>query len=151
MKGHRITRQEAEKLLQNDVIGVISTQFGVRLPKSITQVIIDTKDGFVLANRAELEKEGHLFPIPDEQVAIDWASARAQGDLTCSDAIRNMLQTENPHVQETAFEFGISVAAAEKILYLRERSRWTQEKEDELIRLARSGEELPGVMRGEDS
>lgn len=45
--------------------------------------------------------------------------------------------------------FDISLSDAGLIQYLRTRSRWTQEKEDELIRLAKAGEELPNVLAGE--
>lgn len=38
---------------------------------------------------------------------------------------------------------------ASKIVYLRGRSRWTQEKEDELVRLDLAGEPVPFVYDGE--
>lgn len=43
----------------------------------------------------------------------------------------------------------VSLHTAGLIQYLRSRSRWTQEKEDELVRLDQAGEELPNVLAGE--
>ena len=43
------------------------------------------------------------------------------------------------HIEEMAAKLGISLACAHNIFYLRERSRWTQDLEDELIRLHKEG------------
>lgn len=43
---------------------------------------------------------------------------------------------------ELAHELGISEDHAEQVHYLRSRSRWTQELEDELIRMGKCGEPL---------
>ena len=48
-------------------------------------------------------------------------------------------------INKLAREFDISVPDANHVYYRRTRSRWTQEKEDYLIRLARVGEELPSI------
>lgn len=44
---------------------------------------------------------------------------------------------------------GVSAEAAAKIAYLRTRSRWTQEKEDQLIKLDKAGQRLPHVYDGD--
>lgn len=46
-------------------------------------------------------------------------------------------------------ELGIPEGSAGDIWYLRTRSRWTQEKEDQLIKLAKEGKPLPNVLAGE--
>ncbi len=43
------------------------------------------------------------------------------------------------YVEELAQELNISVACANDVYYLRSRSRWTPDKETELIRLHREG------------
>lgn len=47
---------------------------------------------------------------------------------------------------EEAEKLGVTRNFAEGILYFRERSRWTQRAEDELIRMFRAGERLPNMM-----
>ena len=51
--------------------------------------------------------------------------------------------------ESIAEEFGISIGQASNIRYLRTRSRWTQEKEDYLIKLAQENKELPNVFAGD--
>jgi len=51
--------------------------------------------------------------------------------------------------QKLASDLGISMNASSLILYLRTRSRWTQEKEDHLIMLDKEKKELPNVLAGE--
>jgi hypothetical protein len=45
-------------------------------------------------------------------------------------------------------ELGVSTQCAGYVQYLRTRSRWTQEKEDQLIELDKKGQELPNVLSG---
>ena len=47
------------------------------------------------------------------------------------------------YCDKVAEELGVNYMAACDIVYLRGRSRWTQEKEDYLIKLAKEGKELP--------
>jgi lysophospholipase L1-like esterase len=49
-------------------------------------------------------------------------------------------------IEKEAEELGIPIGAMSDVWYLRSRSRWTQEKEDYLIRLARKGKQLPNMM-----
>lgn len=58
-------------------------------------------------------------------------------------------ESQEEYIETIAKELGVSAAAAGDIAYLRTRSRWTQEKEDTLIALAKEGEPLPNVMAGE--
>jgi len=51
--------------------------------------------------------------------------------------------------KELSAELGISWSCANKIQYFRTRSRWTQEKEDELIFLDKTGMPLPCVFDGD--
>lgn len=44
------------------------------------------------------------------------------------------------HIETVAQELGIDYGAADDIVYLRQRSRWTQEKEDKLIAMAKAGD-----------
>ena len=53
---------------------------------------------------------------------------------------------QNKLIDEEAKKLGISVGAMSDVWYLRSRSRWTQEKEDYLIRLAKDGKDLPFIM-----
>ena len=62
------------------------------------------------------------------------------------DQLQDSMIEEEKRIAE---EFSISKKAASAILYLRSRSRWTQEKEDHLIRLDKNGEELPNVLAGD--
>ncbi len=49
------------------------------------------------------------------------------------------------YIEELSRKLGISFDAAGDIWYLRGRSRWTQEKEDYLILLAKNGKPLPNM------
>lgn len=53
------------------------------------------------------------------------------------------------YVEEFAEENSLTSDQARNILYLRSRSRWTQEKEDTLFQLAREGRPFPNVLAGE--
>jgi len=55
----------------------------------------------------------------------------------------------NQEIEKLANELGISIDCASSILYLRSRSRWTQENEDMLISLDKSDQPLPNVYSGE--
>ena len=55
----------------------------------------------------------------------------------------------NQEIEKLANELGISIDCASSILYLRSRSRWTQENEDMLISLYKSDQPLPNVYSGE--
>jgi len=50
------------------------------------------------------------------------------------------------YIGDVAKELGINEDAANDIVYLRGRSRWTQEKEDYLVKLAKEGKPLPNIM-----
>lgn len=52
-------------------------------------------------------------------------------------------------ISEEANKLGIAFLDMSTIWYLRSRSRWTQEKEDHLIKLAQEGKPLPNVLAGE--
>lgn len=49
------------------------------------------------------------------------------------------------YIEKTSQELGISFGDASDIIYLRSRSRWTQEKEDYLLSLAKQGKPLPNM------
>ena len=49
-------------------------------------------------------------------------------------------------VNEISELFGVSDLLDSCILYLRQRSRWTQALEDQLIQMAHDGEELPNMF-----
>ena len=50
------------------------------------------------------------------------------------------------YTAEEAEKLGVDVGAMSDILYLHTRSRWTQEKEDYLIKLVKEGKPLPNIM-----
>ena len=52
----------------------------------------------------------------------------------------------NNLITEEADKLGIPYGAMSDIFYLRTRSRWTQEKEDYLIKLTREGKDFPNMM-----
>jgi SOS response regulatory protein OraA/RecX len=47
--------------------------------------------------------------------------------------------------KETAEELEVDDAFASAIVYLRSRSRWTQELEDKLIQMCKNGESVPNM------
>jgi hypothetical protein len=47
------------------------------------------------------------------------------------------------YTQEIAEEFGVSLDTAGAVVYLRSRSRWTVEKEEELIQRDKAGNPIP--------
>lgn len=51
--------------------------------------------------------------------------------------------------QELSKELNISYQCAMYVCYLRGRSRWTQEKENQLIKMDQAGETLPNVLAGD--
>lgn len=53
-------------------------------------------------------------------------------------------------IEAEAILNGISEHDAMLIVYLRTRSRWTQENEDRFILMARQGIPLPNILAGED-
>lgn len=53
------------------------------------------------------------------------------------------------HIQSVANELGVDFGVAADVVYLRERSRWTQAKEDHLVALAKAGKPLPNILSGE--
>jgi hypothetical protein len=55
------------------------------------------------------------------------------------------------YAEELGKKLGVSTAVALGICYLRSRSRWTQEKEDEIIRRAKEGNPIDGgdILSGE--
>ncbi len=50
------------------------------------------------------------------------------------------------HVKKEAKRLEISKDCAENVVYLRDRSRWSQRLEDELIRMDKAGEPAPNIM-----
>jgi len=62
------------------------------------------------------------------------------------DAIQEVMLEDQQQIAQT---LNISLHTAGLVQYLRGRSRWTQEKENELVRLDQAGEELPNVLAGE--
>lgn len=53
------------------------------------------------------------------------------------------------YIKSEAERLGIDERYMSDIFYLRSRSRWTQEKEDYLISLAREGKPFPDILSGE--
>ncbi len=71
-------------------------------------------------------------------------------DMAEFQAAMDMLQDEKiAEENRESKRLGISKDAASTIMYLRTRSRWTQEKENHLIQLDKQGETLPNVLAGE--
>lgn len=68
------------------------------------------------------------------------------GFQTMMDAWQDAMIEETGKV---ARELEVSENCASSVIYLRTRSRWTQEKEDQLIQWDREGTELPNVFSGE--
>lgn len=62
------------------------------------------------------------------------------------DAYQEVMIEDQENIAKT---LNVSQRAAGLIQYLRGRSRWTLEKENELVRLDQAGEELPNVLAGE--
>jgi hypothetical protein len=59
------------------------------------------------------------------------------------------VEAEVEYEEKVMKDLGISHKAASAICYLRTRSRWTQEKEDYLVKLDKEGKELPNVLAGD--
>ena len=68
--------------------------------------------------------------------------------MAALDAAQKLMIDEEAKIKE---EFGVSDETSSAIFYLRTRSRWTQAKEDELIRRDRAGNpiSLGTVLSGE--
>lgn len=61
--------------------------------------------------------------------------------------VMNVLQEEtNKHTTEESIKLGVSFGCATDIIYLRTRSRWTQEKEDYLIFCDKNNTPSPSIM-----
>ena len=63
-------------------------------------------------------------------------------------AYNDFYKEVDSEINRLSIEHRISNACASKLLYLRTRSRWSIEKENELIRLDRNGS-LPSVLDGD--
>jgi hypothetical protein len=50
------------------------------------------------------------------------------------------------YIEKTAAELGIDEGSAADICYLRTRARWTQEKEDYLVKLAKAEKPFPSML-----
>lgn len=50
------------------------------------------------------------------------------------------------HVLRVSKELGVSIACASDVVYLRGRSRWTQELEDELVQMDKVGDPRPNIF-----
>ena len=123
----RITKEEIDN--RND-LGYIGPDGCIGTDNE--EIVLDTEDGTFLITRNELITRG---------MEVDGFMIRLPKDL--NELIgKSYLEKEIDAVVE---EFGISPDAAINICYLRTRSRWTQEKEDYLIRLAREYKPLPDM------
>ena len=64
--------------------------------------------------------------------------------------ITNLIAKQQQHWDEECREiaglYGVSPLWAAAIWYLRQRSRWTQELENQLIEMAHNGEEVPNMF-----
>jgi len=70
-------------------------------------------------------------------------------EIGFNDYINRLQDCYDEELEIMARELNISTQDASAILYLRSRSRWTQEKEDYLLKLAREHKKLPNVFSGE--
>ncbi len=61
-------------------------------------------------------------------------------------AMDELQEAQYEYIKAEAVELGVSEHCASDIVYLRSRSRWTQEAEDELIRMDKAGEALPNIF-----
>lgn len=55
-------------------------------------------------------------------------------------------EAQDKEVKKISEEFGIFEPAAADIYYLRTRRRWTQKKEEYLIKLGREGKRVPNIF-----
>lgn len=79
-------------------------------------------------------------------IAVDGSD---RGAMLALDKAMNEWQDEmSLYIKSVATELNIGFGQAADIVYLRGRSRWTQEKEDYLIQLAREGKAFPDILGG---
>lgn len=92
-----------------------------------------------------MAQEGHgVFVIDIPGITATQEQKDAFNKLM--DAWQEAMLEEQKNIAQN---LNVTLYAAGLIQYLRSRSRWTQEKEDELVRLDQAGEELPNVLAGE--
>lgn len=113
----KLTKDEFQSYADDPKVGMV-VETGAAIPDACTEVIIEGNLGWFL-------------------VSVDeWNSKETLK------AIGGTPKTEDEKLAE---ELNVSPGCAIDILYLRTRSRWTQELEDELIRLHKEGNP-PNIM-----
>lgn len=69
--------------------------------------------------------------------------------LVEEEALLEWQEQTTKYIEEEADRLHLTLGEMSDIYYLRTRSRWTQEKEDYLIQLAKEGKPFPNIMAGE--
>lgn len=107
--------------------------------KYLNQVIPHYKPSVYL-EKEEISKETE-FSLNSEEVSEE------ELQEALNEAREEMVEAEN-NIREV---FGVSAPTASAILYLRGRSRWTREKEEELIKRDKEGKPIPfgKILAGE--
>lgn len=107
--------------------------------KYLNQVIPHYKPSVYL-EKEEISKETE-FSLNGEEVSEE------ELQEALNEAREEMVEAEN-NIREV---FGVSAPTASAILYLRGRSRWTREKEEELIKRDKEGKPIPfgKILAGE--
>lgn len=83
-------------------------------------------------------------------VAVDIPNSMTQGDWEeLQEAMNAWQDAQTFYIISEAKRLGIGEGYMADIYYLRTRSRWTQEKEDYLIGLAKEHKEFPNIMAGD--
>ena len=85
---------------------------------------------------------------PDTKVyCIEFAGSGIEAVEDKFNEVMNAMQDAHiEYEQKIAAELSVSETCASNIVYLRSRSRWTQEAENELIRRDKAGEPAPNIM-----
>jgi len=89
----------------------------------------------------EIEDRGKSFVIKFDGKDLDDKNAMSQ----LNEMMNDVQEGYNQQIKTIEKELNISDEYAGAIWYLRTRSRWTQELEDKLVLMARTGESCPNM------
>lgn len=121
MEFHKLTEAEIDELSKSGKVGYYG-EFGAIIGEH-ENVITEGKNGVFLIPKSEFEHHGIGVQISERALQ----------------AIGGLPETE---AEKFAKKLGVSVECASDVIYLRSRSRWTQELEDKLIQAHKNGESV---------
>lgn len=86
----------------------------------------------------------HIVSHSDDEMNDDFSDDKVNDDFDA------WYDEFNRQITSESRRLGVTEKEASDIIYLRGRSRWTQEKEDKLVEMAHNGIPFPNILAGED-